>query len=251
MLGYGLPLVPVAFAYGLITGMDRFFLQRTRSLSEVGVYAVAMKFFALATMGVSAFQLAFGPFAFARARDPEAPRLFARIFSLYMIVASFGAMLVVAFATPIVGLLAPGAYAAAAEPALWLTFAAVAQGAYHVAALGIGLSLRTWLLGWTAGGAAVVAIVANALLTPVLGAPGAAIATFLGYVTSALLAYTVAQRIYPLPYPGLRIAMSFALAIGLALAARAIAPAGMPAVGAGVIAALAYAGIAWQLRWWR
>jgi O-antigen/teichoic acid export membrane protein len=70
MLRYGLPLVPVAFAYGAIGAVDRWSLQRFTSLDEVGVYAVALKFFAVVTLGVSAFQLAFMRFAFARAQDP-------------------------------------------------------------------------------------------------------------------------------------------------------------------------------------
>ncbi|MEK7330145.1 MAG: oligosaccharide flippase family protein [Candidatus Eisenbacteria bacterium] len=251
MLGYGLPLVPVAFAYGLITGVDRFFLQRTHALAEVGVYAVAMKFFALATMGVSAFQLAFGPFAFARARTPEAPRLYARVFSLYTAVASLGALLVAAFAPQIVRVLAPSDYAAAAGPALWLTFAAVAQGAYYVAALGIGLSLRTVLLGWTAGGAALVAVAANAVLTPTLGASGAAVATFMGYAASGVLAYAVSQRVHPLPYRGGRIVAMFTLAVALALAAQRLAPAGVPGVGVKLAAAAAYAVIVWRFELWR
>lgn len=246
MLGYGLPLVPVAFAYGLITGADRFFLQRTRSLEEVGVYAVAMKFFALATMGVSAFQLAFGPFAFARARSPEAPRLYARVFSLYTAVASLGGLLVAAFAPEIVRALAPGPYRSAAGPALWLTFAAVAQGAYYVASLGIGLSLRTGLLGWTAGGAALVAVAANAVLTPALGASGAATATFLGYMASSLFAYAVAQRVHALPYRGGRIVVMFALALGLALALQALAPGGAVGVAVRLATVGLYAAVVWQ-----
>jgi len=246
MLGYGLPLVPVSFAYGIITGADRFFLQRSRSLEEVGVYAVAMKFFALATMGVSAFQLAFGPFAFARARAPEAPRLYARVFSLYTAVASLGGLLVSAFAPEIVRMLAPGSYRTAAGPALWLTFAAVAQGAYYVASLGIGLSLRTGLLGWAAGGAALVAVAANAAFTPVLGAPGAATATFLGYVASSVLTYAVAQRVHWLPYRGGRIVAMFALALGLALALQALAPEGAAGVAVRIATAAIYAAVVWR-----
>jgi O-antigen/teichoic acid export membrane protein len=251
MLAYGLPLVPVAFAYGLITGVDRFFLQRTRALEEVAVYAVAMKFFALATMGVSAFQLAFGPFAFARARTPEAPRLYARVFSLYTAVASLGALLVAAFAPQIVRVLAPSAYASAVGPALWLTFAAVAQGAYYVAALGIGLSLRTVLLGWTAGGAALVAVFGNALLTPALGASGAAMATFMGYAASAMLAYAVSQRVHPLPYRGGRIVVMFALALALALVAQRLAPGGAAGVAVRLAAVVAYAAFVWRFELWR
>jgi O-antigen/teichoic acid export membrane protein len=251
MLAYGLPLVPVAFAYGLITGVDRFFLQRTRALEEVAVYAVAMKFFALATMGVSAFQLAFGPFAFARARTPEAPRLYARVVSLYTAVASLGALLVAAFAPQIVRVLAPSAYASAVGPALWLTFAAVAQGAYYVAALGIGLSLRTVLLGWTAGGAALVAVFGNALLTPALGASGAAMATFMGYAASAMLAYAVSQRVHPLPYRGGRIVVMFALALALALVSQRLAPGGAAGVVVRLAAVVAYAAFVWRFELWR
>ena len=251
MLAYGLPLVPVALGYGVIAAADRFFLQRTHSLEAVGVYAVAVKFFALASMGVAAFHLAFTPFAYARARAPEAPRLFARVFSLYIAVASLGALLVAAFAPEVVALLAPGAYASAAGPALWLTFAAVAQGAYYVGGLGISLSLRTTLLIGTVGGAALIAVLANVALTPALGAPGAAVATFLGYAASAVLATLVAQRVYPLPYRGGRILAMFGLALALALLLQRLAPAGATGVAVKLAGAALYAALVWGLGLWR
>lgn len=249
MLAYGLPLVPVAFAYGVITAADRYTLQRFCPLSEVGVYSVAVKFFAVVTMVVSAFQLAFGPFAFARAQSPEAPRLYARVLSAFVAVASLGALAVGAFAPEALRVLVPPAYRGAALPAVWLAFAAVAQGAYYIAALGVNLSLKTPLLGWSAGGAAVAAVLANLLLTPRLGAPGAAAATFVGYSTSAALAYVVSQRVHRLPFHGARAALWFALALALALAAQRWAPAGATgaAVKAGVV--LAYAALAARWLW--
>src|SRR5258706_167984 len=204
LLAYGLPLVPVAFAYGAITAMDRYTLQHRRSLEEVATYAVAIKFFAVVSMAVAAFQLPYGPFAYARAGlfAPEALRV-----------------------------LVPAAYQEAAWPAVWLAFAAVAQGAYTVVSIGIGLALRTALLGWTAGAAALVAIAANLVLVPVYGPRGAAIATTPGYATSALLAHVVAQRVHPLPYGGLRAAGMWAVGLALALAGQQLAPPG-PAGGA-------------------
>ncbi len=251
MLVYGLPLVPVAFAYGLIGAADRFFLQRTHPLDAVGVYAVAVKFFAVTGMGVAAFHLAFTPFAYARARSPEAPRLYARVFSLYVAVASLGALLISAFAPELVALLAPGAYAAAAGPAVWLTFAAVAQGAYYVGGLGISLSRRTTLLIGTVGGAALVALGANAALTPALGAAGAALATFAGHAASAALATAVAQRVHPLPFRSARVVAMFALALALALAVQRFAPAGAAGQGVklGAVALSAAAGAGFGL--WR
>ena len=59
----------LVFADNFAASADRYFLQRARGLEEVGVYAVAVKFFAVAMMGVSAFSLAFFPFAHARADD--------------------------------------------------------------------------------------------------------------------------------------------------------------------------------------
>ena len=218
MLAYGLPTVPAAIAYGFITSLDRFMLQRTRSLDEVAVYGIAVKFFAVVTMGVSAFQLAYGPFAYARARDPGAPRLFARVFASYVALASLGALVVGLLAPELLRVLVPATYAGASGPALWLAFAAVAQGAYTVAAIGIGLSLRTPLLGWCAGGAALIGALAQWLLTPRFGPVGAGAATFCGYLASAVFTYFTAQKVHPLPYRGGRLAAlgGLALAIGLA-----------------------------------
>ena len=239
MLAYGLPLVPVAFAYGAITAMDRYMLQRTRSLEEVATYAVAIKFFSVVSMAVAAFQLAYGPFAYARAASPEAPRLFARVLAVFMAMASLAALTVGLLAPEALHVLVPSAYREAAWPAVWLAFAAVAQGAYTVVSIGIGLALRTPLLGWTAGGAALVAVVANVALVPAFGARGAAIATTAGYVTSAVLAYIAAQRVHPLPYAGLRAAGVWGTGLALALLGQRFVPPGIAGVGIklGLIAA--------------
>jgi O-antigen/teichoic acid export membrane protein len=239
MLAYGVPTVPAAIAYGVIASIDRFTLQRTRSLEDVAVYAVAIKFFALVTMAVAAFQLAYGPFAFARSRAPDAGRLYARVLAAYVAVASFAGLLAGLFAPEAVALLAPPAYAAAALPAAFLAFAAVAQGAYTIASVGVGLALRTPLLGWTAGGAALVAAGANLLLAPRLGPLGAGIATTLGYVTSAVLTYVVAQRVHPVPFRGPRLLLAFVLALALTVAGQRLAPAGPAgAVAKGLVALL-------------
>jgi len=249
MLGYGAPLVPVAFAYGAITAVDRFMLQRARSLEEVAVYAVAMKFFAVVTMGVSAFQLAYGPFAFAHASDPEAPRLYARVFAGFVAIGSLGALFVAAFAHQALALLAPPAYAGAAGPAALLAFAAVAQGAYYVASVGIGLALRTPLLGASAGGAALVAIAMNVVLTPRFGPMGAAAATTTAYVTSAILTYAIAQRVYPVPYRGVRMLVLYLVALVAATALVGRAPSGFAGLAWRVGAVLGFAALcaAWKV----
>jgi O-antigen/teichoic acid export membrane protein len=251
MLAYGLPLVPVAFAYGVIGSVDRWALQHFASLDDVGTYALAIKFFAVVTMGVSAFQLAFMPFAFARAQAAEAPRLFARVLGLYVAIATGGALACGLLAPLGIQLFATRAYATAARPALWLAFAAAAQGAYYVSALGINLSLRNALLGFSAGGAALLAIVANVLLVPRFGAEGAAMATFVGYAASAVLTYLIAQRVHPFPYRGLRLAALFGAGVLLGVLAVRFAPAGAMGAVARLGALAGYALLAWKSEVWK
>jgi O-antigen/teichoic acid export membrane protein len=148
-------------------------------------------------------------------------------------------------------LLATRDYAAAARPALWLAFAAVAQGAYYVCALGINLSLRNPLLGLSAGGAALLAVAGNAWLVPRLGAEGAAMATFCGYAASAILTYLLAQRVHPLPYRGARLAALFASGVGLGEVVVRLAPARGAGVAWGAAALVAYALLAWKSDVWK
>jgi O-antigen/teichoic acid export membrane protein len=238
MLAYGLPTVPASFAFGFLAALDRYVMQRTRTLDELAVYAVALKFFSIVTIAASAFQLAYGPFAYARARTPEAPRLYARVFSGYVALASLGALVIAMFVPEALRVLAPPAYAGAATPALWLAFAAVVFGAYTVVAIGIGLALRTPLLAWCAGGALAAGAAAHAVLTPRFGGPGAGVATFVGYATAAFLTYRVAQHVHPLPFRGGRAVALIGVAMALALAVQRWAPDGVP----GVAVKLAVAG---------
>ena len=251
MLRFGAPLVPAALFYGVVTAADRFFLQRERGLAEVGVYAVALKFFAVVMMAVSAFSLAFFPFAHARAGAPDAPRLYARVLGLYVATACGLALVVGLFAPEALALLVPADYHGAARPAALLVFAAVAYGAYYVACLGIQLALRTSLLGWTAAAAAVVAVGSNAALAARLGPSGAATATLAAHVTLAVLTYALSQRVHPLPYRGLRMSALFALAAALAVTGQALAPPGPAgwAIKLGAIAA--FAAVAGVLGVWR
>jgi O-antigen/teichoic acid export membrane protein len=251
MLAYGAPTVPAAFAYGLVASVDRFVLQRTRSLEEVAVYAVAIKFFAVVTMGVSAFQLAYGPWAFARAHTPEGPRLFARAFGGYMAAATFAALAVSAFAPEALRVLVPATYQRAAWPAACLAFAAVAQGSYTVASVGIGIALRTSLLAYGATAAAAVSIATCTLLAPRFGASGTAVATLLAYGASAIVTYRIAQRVHPLPYRGGRLITVFGIALALGLVAQGWTRAGGVGVAMKLAAIAAFAILCARLELWR
>jgi O-antigen/teichoic acid export membrane protein len=217
MLRYGLWLVPASLAYGVISAADRYWLQHGRSLAEVGVYAVAVKFFSLLMLGVQAFSLAFFPFAHARAGSEDAPRLYALVMARYMALASLAALAAGLFAPEALSWLVPPEYRDAARPALMLGFAAVAYGAYYVACLGVQLALQTKYLMLTAVIGAAASWIANMVLTPRFGPVGAALSTLAGNVALAVGTYLVSQRVHPLPYRGARLSALFTLAVLLGL----------------------------------
>jgi O-antigen/teichoic acid export membrane protein len=252
MLAYGAPTIPAACAFAVIAGVDRFVLQRTRTIEEVAVYGVATRFYSVMTFAASAFQLAYGPFVYARARDPEAPRLFARVLVGYVAVASLGAMVVGLFAPEVLGVLVTQAYRPqeASLPALLLAFAAVALGAYTVASIGIGLALRTPLLAVGAWAGALVAVASNLLLTPRLGPVGAGMATLAGYLGVAIVTFRFAQRVHPLPYRGGLAAGLFLLALALAVAAQRLSPPGAAGMALRGAAVLVYVAVCARGRVW-
>ena len=218
MLAYGAPLIPVAVAYWVMQYADRWALAHFRDLTSVGIYAVAVKMGAAMMLFVSAFQLAWGPFAFARARNPEAGRLFSRVLTLFVAVSSTIALAIGLFAPEALQVLVPGAYARAALPGGLLCFAAVAHGTYYIAGIGATLSYRTDLLAWTALVAAVINVVLNYVLVHTLGIRGVSIATTAGFALSTALLYVWAQRVHPIPFRGLRALVLFLTGIATLLA---------------------------------
>ncbi len=214
-LVYGMPLLPAAVAFWAISYADRWFLVRYADLAAVGVYAVAVKLGTLMMLLISAFQLAWGPFAYAHARDPHAGRLFARVLTIYVAVAGGLALLLGMVAPEVLGWLVPESYRGAAVPGTLLAFGVVAYGGYSVAGMGANLALRTEFQAWAALVAAVVTVALAALLVTPFRLIGVAFATLMGFAISAMLLYVLSQRVHPIPHRGLRALGLFALALVL------------------------------------
>jgi len=214
-LRFGLPLLPAGIAFWGISYADRWFLLRFTDLAGVGVYAVALKLGTLMMFGTSAFQLAWGPFAYAHEHDPDAKSLFARVLTLYTAVASGLALLLGLFAPELLAWLVPRSYEGAAVPGALLVFGVVAFGGYTVAGLGTNLARRTINQSIAALAASLVTVaLAWALVVP-LRLVGVALATLLGFTSSTVILYVLSQRAYPIPYRGLRALFLFVLAVSL------------------------------------
>ena len=216
-LRFGLPLIPAGIAFWALSFADRNILVRYTDLTAVGVYAVAVKLGTLMMFGISAFQLAWGPFAYSHEHDPNAKGLFARVFTLYAASASLIGLALGLFAHEMCRLIAPSSYEGAAAPGGLLVFGVVAFGGYTVAGLGSNLAKEPRNQSIAAVSAAIVTIGLGLLLVRPYGLMGVAVATLAGFLSSTILLYVLSQRAYPIPYRGLRALFLFAFALVLCI----------------------------------
>lgn len=249
MGGYGLPLVPMAAIYWVLTYADRQVLLRLGSLSDVGIYAVAVKVAAPVMLVATAFQLAWGPRAFAAAVEDPSGRVHSLVLSYYVAGGAAIALGVALFAPEILRVfrISPAYWGGAAAAGI-LAMATVAHGAYYIAAVGVHLKSKNYWLLLTTGVAALVTVVCAIAWVRPWGVTGVAWATLAGFSVSTTLIYLRAQRLHPFPYHGLACLLLFALAVIVATASGRMG-AGAGSLGVRAMAWIGFAALGvWMVR---
>lgn len=89
ILKYGLPTVPAVFFLILISVSDRFLLKYYLGAEAVGLYASGYKIGVVMALLITAFRFAWQPFYLSKGENPDAPYIFARIFTLFVAVTGF------------------------------------------------------------------------------------------------------------------------------------------------------------------
>ncbi len=201
ILAYGTPLVPITVANWAIAVSNRFFIRAHTGMTDVGLFSSGSKVAQIMFLAVTAFALAWGPFAYSIAEEQDAKRTYARVLTFY--VATLGWLAVaLSILAPLILKVARPAYAPAYQVVPPLVIAYMVTGAYSIVAIGTSLSKKTIHLSWTTIIAAVVAVSLNAILPflPGLALAGGALATMCGNLVSVALVYWVSQRLYPVSY---------------------------------------------------
>jgi O-antigen/teichoic acid export membrane protein len=196
MLNYGLPLIPTALAVWALTFIDRLLLEHFGSLSQVGEYAMANRLASIVLLVVTAFGVAFSPFALdLRTRDPDRERvvraqaLTAPVTALALIGAALSA-----FAREVLALLAP-AFEGAADTVGLLCLGTLRYGVASVVMLEISIARRTYVFAVYSVIGALVNVVLNVALIPSIGTVAAGVATVAAFLILAVGYWWHAQRI--------------------------------------------------------
>ncbi|HYN09491.1 MAG TPA: oligosaccharide flippase family protein [Vicinamibacterales bacterium] len=199
-LGFGLPRIPHSLAHQVLNLSDRYFLNRFRTLSDVGLYSIGATFGLSLKLFLSALEFAWTPFYLGVMHEPDAKRIY-RIVSTYvmatLVLLGLG---LCATAPDLVRLFTTEEFHEAAAVTPWIALAVMFQGINLVGSIGLVITKRTTLYPLTTGIAAVVSVAANALLVQPYGVMGVAWATALAYATLAAVTVAFSQRAYPIQY---------------------------------------------------
>ncbi|MDR0789992.1 MAG: oligosaccharide flippase family protein [Bacteroidales bacterium] len=226
MIAYGLPIMIGGLAGMINETFDRIALQHLITvpkgvadsskyiLSQIGVYSACYKLSIVMTLFIQAFKFAAEPFFFSKMKDKDAKSVYVRImtaYTLFLIVIFLG---VIAY-LDVFKLFLREEYHQGMKVVPLLLIANLCLGVYYNLSVWYKVSDKTIYGAYISFIGAIITLVLNYLLVPILGYIGAAWTTLACYFTIMVVCYLFGQKFYPIAYPIKRLAAYLLLAIGL------------------------------------
>jgi O-antigen/teichoic acid export membrane protein len=240
LLRFGLPFMPSRVALWALNLSNRLLVAWLATRALAGVFVVAANVAQAVALLVTAFQLAWPPFAYGIKDDDEARVVYRSVLTVWLLVA-LAVVLPLALAREwLIAVLAGEQWREGADAMALTALGLAFYGAYYVVGVAVGRAKRTQL-NWVVTGVAAVANVALCIvLIPEYGATGAGAASAAAYLLMATLMVVRGNRVFPVGYDWARLAAICVLAAGLfALGELLFAPRGAgEVVGRLAVAAL-------------
>ena len=205
MIWYALPLIIVGFSGSINELFDRAFLKyllpydMDTNMSQLGIYGACYKLSILITLFVQAFRYAGEPFFFAQSREKNAQEVYAivmKYFVAFLALIFLGVLLFL----DIIKYFIHSNYHEGLNVVPILLMANLFLGIHYNLAIWYKLSDLTKLGAYIALFGAIITIVLNIILVPVMSYTGAAWATLICYFAMIALSYFWCQKYYPIPY---------------------------------------------------
>ncbi len=202
MMRYGLPILVAGIAFAINEHFDKILLDWMHvDMGAIGAYSACYKIGMFMVLFRTAYSLGIEPFFFSHAKNENAPQTYATITKYFVIFGSFICLGVIVFADILKLILVN-------NQSYWSAMNIVPLIVLANFFLGIYTNLSVWykLIDKTKIGAyisivgALVTLVLNLLLIPIISYMGSAIATILAYGTMMFISYYIGQKKYPIPY---------------------------------------------------
>lgn len=209
MLPYALPMLIVGISAMINETFDRVLLKwwlnkptLTEKMAEIGIYGACYKLSILMTLFVQAYRMAAEPFFFSNSDRSDAKQIYAKTMRYFVAVCSIifiGVMTQLPWLKYFIG-----DNGSQYHEGLWvlpmLLLANVFSGMYINLAIWYKLSNKTSIGAIIAAIGAIITLLLNFLLIPIIGYFGSAITTLICYFSMAVISYVWGQREFPIPY---------------------------------------------------
>ena len=224
MLVYGLPLMVVGFAGMINETLDRIIISYVytdvqEGLRATGIYGANYKLSILMSLFIQAFRYAAEPFFFNHAKQNDKRHIYATVMNYFTLVC-LALFLTVSLYIDVFKHFINNRYWEGLHVVPVLLIANMFLGMYYNFSIWYKLSDNTNKGAIISTIGAVITILANIILVPLLGYTGSAWATLICYTSMAIICYTVGVKHYPIPYQIGRLLAYIGLALALFLISK-------------------------------
>jgi len=224
LIAYCIPLMWMGLAGMVNELIDRILLEYVlpknfypgrSSMYAIGIYGACYKLSMFISLAVQSFRYAADPFFFSKATDKNAPDLFARVMT-WFVISCLALFAFVSIFLPYFGLLLRRPeYNEGLYIVPYLLMANVFLGIYYNLSMWYKLTDKTIFGTYLSILGAIITVIGNLLLIPVIGYFGSAITTLICYLSMALLSWYFGQKYYPIPYQLFKITGYILFAVAL------------------------------------
>jgi O-antigen/teichoic acid export membrane protein len=223
MMKYGIPYIPGGLGMFVLNFVDRFFLQRFTSLSEVGIYSLGYKFgMVINPLVTDPFFSIWRPKMFEFAKREDAKDIYSVMLTYFLFLEIFLALGISVLIKDVLVIISSPEYHSAYKVVPLILLSYILWGAYFHVQVGILLKKKTRNIAYVVTISAVSNLLFNYVLIPRIGIWGAAFSTLASFGIMFVLNYLISNRIYHVRYEFVRICKLLALAVALYLVSMGI-----------------------------
>jgi O-antigen/teichoic acid export membrane protein len=221
MLIYAIPLLVAGLAGIVNETLDRVLLKRMlydeiggiATLSQLGIYGACYKVSIIISLFIQAFRYAAEPFFFAYSKEKNSKETYAKIMNYFVVVCTTIFLGVLLYMDFIKYFIPNQDYWEGLKVVPILLMANICLGIYYNQSIWYKMTDKTYMGAYIAIMGAIITIVLNIILIPIMGYMGSAWATLICYGAMVLVSYFLGHRHYPIPYQVSRILFYIVLAL--------------------------------------
>lgn len=222
MMRYAFPILIAGMAFSINEAFDKilldFLLPEDIAKAEIGAYGACYKLAVFMTLFTFAFRLGIEPFFFSHAGSENARATYAAITKYFVVFGTTILVTVMVFLDFLKELIIRDeTYWEAMGIVPMILLANLFLGIYFNLSVWYKITDRTKFAAWISLAGAVLTIVLNFMLIPVLGYFGSAIATLAAYASMMFLSFYYGKKYYPIPYDLKKITGYLVLSIGISV----------------------------------